>query len=682
MEKKGLYSFISINLYQKIFEFIPDAYLFKFQLSFYSKKLQQKFNLTLYDFQKLFIKKDLNNIDNINFSFDLLYNQISSKFKNKNKSIFDKFYYKFISENLIINLYTINYFNVLKSVERIKEIINFDNPIENIEIILKNESYNVLKDLNIDYNKIKKFKLYQKNKENNFETFNWNVFEKLFTSFSYLSTNLIQLELLNIEMDNLESINKLINLKYLYLNNIKKPSMRKNLILKLEKLEELKLFNIEIKFENELFNTLKKIIFYNVQFYCSEKINLLKVKNIIIVNCISKSSSSFILPEIDLLINRNNMINIDYKLLSNSISKIHLYNLNIFNENIKFYQMKKCIFIDENIFLNKIKNNISTILNACPNINEIYINSVFLNLKEIEKFKKNGNFNNKFNICTIEIHEEQIIEKKFNKFNELIGKKEEKNKNKNINEKFFDYNLMNINTFSENKIEYPGIYHIQISFFKNKIIPFENIFKGGLNITSINLNTKELIKKIKSMDYMFQGCDSLKSVILNNFETTKVISMKGLFYNCKNLYEVDLSNIDTSKVISMNSMFYYCKSLESLNLSNFNTKKVTDMSHMFDNCSSMKFIDISNFNTKNVVNMSSMFYNCRNLNEIDLSHFNIKKVKDMSHMFSHCNLLTTIDLSGFIIKKSININGIFDAINEECEIISDDDKIIKLKSNN
>jgi len=683
MEKKKLYSFISINLYQKIFEFIPDAYFFKFELSLYSKKLQKKFNLTLYDFQKLFIKKNLNNIENINFSFDLLYNQISSKFNNKNKSILDKFYYKFISENLIINLHTINYFNVIKSIERIKEMINFDNPLENIEIILKNESYKVLKDLNIDYNKIKKFKLYQKNKENNFELFNWNIFEKLFTSFSYLSTNLIQLELFNIEMDNLESINNLINLKHLYLNNIKKSSIRKNLILKLEKLEEIKLFNIEIEIEKELFNSLQKIIFFNVEFYCSQKINLSKVKNIIIMNCISKSSSSFILPEIDFFLNRNSMINIDYKLLSNNLSKIQIYNLDIFNKNNKFYKIEKCVFIDETRFLNTIKNTISIILNSCPNINEIYINSIYLNLKEIDNFKKNRNFNYQFNICTIEIKEEQIIEKKLNNFNELIGKKVEKNKNKIINEKFFDFNLMNINNFSsENQIEYPGIYHIQISFFKDKIIPFENIFKGGLNITSINLNTKGLIKKIKSMDYMFQGCDSLKSVILNNFDSTKVTSMKGLFYNCKNLYEVDLSNIDTSKVISMNSMFYYCKSLESLNLSNFNTKKVIDMSHMFDNCSLIKFIDISSFNTKNVVNMSSMFYNCCSLEEIDLSHFNIKKVNDMSHMFSYCSLLTTIDLSGFIINKSIKINGIFDAVNEQCDIIADDVKIKKLKLNN
>ena len=674
MEKKNLYSFISFNLFNQIFKFIPDSNILKMKLSLYSKKLQHKLKLSIYDFQALYIKKNFN-FEDINFSFDLLHNQISLKF---NKNSIQKFYYKFLSENLIINLHTINYFNVVKIKEKTKEMENNNNPPENIIIILKNESYNVLNSLSIDYSKIKKFKLYQKDKDNNIELFNWNIFEKFFTYFYSLSENLIELELLNIIMDNLEPINKLKNLKYLYLNNIQKSSQKNKLILKLKHLEKIKLFNIEIEFENdEIFNSLESIIFYKVEFSSLKKILLIKAKNIIMNNCKTKSNILLIFSEVNYLIIRECVFNIDYKSSTNNLSKIHTFELSSF-ENIKFPKMKKFILLKQEQFLNKLEDNILSVFNISPNINEIYINTIYLDLKEIEAFKKNSSFTNKYNICCVEINEEQILKNKLNTLNEIIGKDD---KNQNNQEKYYDFYLINNCNSLENKIECPGTYFIQLIFSKNLIIPFENLFKGASNLTSINLTTKGLFKKIKSMNFMFLNCESLKSVILNNFDSSKVKSMKGLFYNCKNLLEVDLSNFNTSKVTSMNSMFYYCKSLENLNLSSFNTKNVTDMSHMFDNCSLLINIDISSFKTKKVIKMSSMFYNCKNLNEIDLSNFNTNKVNDMSEMFSYCSSLNLLDLSSFNVQKSTNLNGIFYNINKKCEIMTYDDMIEKQNPN-
>jgi hypothetical protein len=92
-------------------------------------------------------------------------------------------------------------------------------------------------------------------------------------------------------MENLEPINKLKNLKYLYLNNIQKSSQKNKLILKLKHLEKIKLFNIEIEFENdEIFNSLESIIFYKVEFSSLKKILLIKAKNIIMNNCKTKSN--------------------------------------------------------------------------------------------------------------------------------------------------------------------------------------------------------------------------------------------------------------------------------------------------------------------------------------------------------------------------------------------------------
>ncbi len=100
----------------------------------------------------------------------------------------------------------------------------------------------------------------------------------------------------------------------------------------------------------------------------------------------------------------------------------------------------------------------------------------------------------------------------------------------------------------------------------------------------------------------------------------------------------------------MFSMFYGCNSLTSLDLSNFNTSKVTNMSYMFYDCNSLTSLDLSNFDTSNITNMFSMFYDCSSLTLLDLSNFDTSKVTDMSYMFSRCNSITTI--KGVIDMKS------------------------------
>ena len=62
---------------------------------------------------------------------------------------------------------------------------------------------------------------------------------------------------------------------------------------------------------------------------------------------------------------------------------------------------------------------------------------------------------------------------------------------------------------------------------------------------------------------------------------------------------------NTNNVTNMEYMFDGCSSLKNLNLSNFNTNNVTNMKSIFSWCSSL---NLSNFNTNNVTNMKCMFY--------------------------------------------------------------------------
>lgn len=149
----------------------------------------------------------------------------------------------------------------------------------------------------------------------------------------------------------------------------------------------------------------------------------------------------------------------------------------------------------------------------------------------------------------------------------------------------------------------------------------KSMFYGGHNFELVSLEeisgmTNLITDEVTDMSYMFYGCESLKSLYVNWFNTAKVTDMSEMFRNCYSLKSIDVSRFNTAKVTNMNSMFRWCKSLKTL--------------------------DVSSFNTANVTDMSSMFFHCKSLKTLDLRHFNTSKVKDFSNMFSVVSSLTTI----------------------------------------
>ena len=49
--------------------------------------------------------------------------------------------------------------------------------------------------------------------------------------------------------------------------------------------------------------------------------------------------------------------------------------------------------------------------------------------------------------------------------------------------------------------------------------------------------------------------------------------MSFMFFNCQSLTSIDVSSFDTSKANTIYNMFTNCISLKSINISNFDTKK-------------------------------------------------------------------------------------------------------------
>ena len=107
--------------------------------------------------------------------------------------------------------------------------------------------------------------------------------------------------------------------------------------------------------------------------------------------------------------------------------------------------------------------------------------------------------------------------------------------------------------------------------------------------------------------------------------------MFNMFYFCNSLSSLDLSSFDTSKVNNMYFMFYYCSSLRSLDLSSFDTYKVSEMSYMLDSLNSLESLNLSNFNSSQVTNVIEMLKTLLNRNKIyilDLTGFNFENIEE------------------------------------------------------
>ena len=114
------------------------------------------------------------------------------------------------------------------------------------------------------------------------------------------------------------------------------------------------------------------------------------------------------------------------------------------------------------------------------------------------------------------------------------------------------------------------------------------------------------------MGNMFYRCSFLKSLYLNPFNNYRHRSLNSLVVN----------NFDTSKVTDMSNMFYGCSSLTSLNLNNFNTSKVTYMEYMFYNCSSLISLDLG-FDIISHQIIFNMFHGCNSLFLLNLENAKI-----------------------------------------------------------
>ena len=138
----------------------------------------------------------------------------------------------------------------------------------------------------------------------------------------------------------------------------------------------------------------------------------------------------------------------------------------------------------------------------------------------------------------------------------------------------------------------------------------------------------------------------VKKVVFDaSFANARPTSCNEWFFSCSNLTTIEgIEYLNTAKVTNMNYMFDNCESLKSLDLTKFNTENVTSMKFMFEACTTLTSLDVSNFNTAKVTDINYMFSNCSALTTIYASDkFVTDQVTYGNYMFNGCEKLNGYD---------------------------------------
>ena len=121
------------------------------------------------------------------------------------------------------------------------------------------------------------------------------------------------------------------------------------------------------------------------------------------------------------------------------------------------------------------------------------------------------------------------------------------------------------------------------------VTDMNSMFAGCYALTSMNISNFDT-KSVSYMNYMFMGCANLEELRFPaGFSTASAINMAYMFTDCEKLEELNLTNFNTSRVYSMESMFSGCTSLKTIYASDkWSTANVSYSDNMFSKCVNLK----------------------------------------------------------------------------------------------
>ena len=176
---------------------------------------------------------------------------------------------------------------------------------------------------------------------------------------------------------------------------------------------------------------------------------------------------------------------------------------------------------------------------------------------------------------------------------------------------------------------------------EEKALEYKYKLKKGINKIIIKLKSDEIV----SLEYMFSGCTSLKSIEgLKYLDTKNIKNFSFMFSECKSLSNIQaLENWNVSNGNNFKNMFWRCKSLSDIKaLENWDISNGTNFSNMFCDCKSLSDIKpLEKWNVSNGIDFEGMFRECKSLSDIKpLENWNVSNGINFEDMFSGCDSLS------------------------------------------
>lgn len=200
---------------------------------------------------------------------------------------------------------------------------------------------------------------------------------------------------------------------------------------------------------------------------------------------------------------------------------------------------------------------------------------------------------------------------------------------------------------------------ISLHINNSNINKYGRLFEDNWSLVDLELKNCTHNLTTYGADYMFYNCRELPSIDLTLFPALQgglITTLQDFCYYCDKLSNIE-GYINCESVQNMSYMFNHCQSLKSLDLSNWNVQKVTNLSYAFQYCPSMTDLNLSGWNTSKCTTVSSMCTGGTNLETINLSGWDFSSVTSSIDMFTNCSSLTTIigPVSG--IKQNVSLSS-------------------------
>jgi surface protein len=126
--------------------------------------------------------------------------------------------------------------------------------------------------------------------------------------------------------------------------------------------------------------------------------------------------------------------------------------------------------------------------------------------------------------------------------------------------------------------------------------------------------------------YMFNGCASLDTLAVANWDVSNVTSIDGMFFLCTSVEHLDLSLWDVSNVTSMYRFARGCTNLISISWAGWDVSSVTNFSEALNGNTNLVTADVSTWNTSSATRIDGMFESCTSLVGLDPSGWDVSEV--------------------------------------------------------